>query len=93
MVIDAKFSDNQIKPFIQQEINILNYVENAADRKVLVDIPKHITLRAPSTDKCAINSGGKFKQLTIEVNSIIVGRSGDGGKGGGFKEFKENMDV
>jgi hypothetical protein len=89
LVIDAKFSDNQKKPFIQQEINILKYVNNAEDRKVLVDIPKHITLRAPSTDKCAINSGGKFKQLTIEVNGIIVGRSGDGGKGGGFKEFKE----
>ena len=89
LVIDAKFSDNQKKPFIQQEINILKYVKNAEDRKVLVDIPKHITLRAPSTDKCAIHIGGKFKQLTIEVNGIIVGRSGDGGKGGGFKEFKE----
>ena len=71
-----------------KEINIFHHIKEPSKRKVLVQIHKDTKLIAQSTDKCAINSGGKFKELTIEVDGLIFGKSGDGGEGGGFTEFQ-----
>lgn len=86
LIIDASFRDTRI---IYEEINIFDNVENASNRKVLVKIHKDMILIAPSINQCAINSGGPFKELTIKVNGLVFGKSGDGGQGGGFKEWTD----
>jgi hypothetical protein len=87
LVIDGSFKGTEM---IYEEINISDFIASPSNRKVLVKIHKDMVLIAPSTNQCAINSGGPFKELTIEVNGLVVGKSGDGGQGGGFKEWTNN---
>lgn len=60
---------------------IMPEVKNAATRKVEVIIKEPSLFGAPSTDTCAINTGGPYKQLTITNYGRIHGHGGSGGDG------------
>lgn len=60
---------------------IMPEVKNAANRRVEVIIEKPSLFGAPSTDTCAINTGGPYKQLTITNYGRIHGHGGSGGDG------------